>query len=190
MMGVYFAATGLGNKVAGVIGEASQSEPIYAAMSVNYDGIASYVPDSILTKADNFDITGLAWVDASGELKFTDEEGQRELDPLLVLNEENKTALKESLIEEEASAENKKRIDISYENAIDKGLIESIEGEQTIDVDLANYKGRVEVYDAVNKRELRTFIAITIFTAAFGFLLILFLKRLKRLTHGVEESEK
>lgn len=190
MMGVYFAATGLGNKVAGVIGESSQTEPIYATMSVNYDGVTNYVPDSILTAADNFDLTGLAWIDDSGELRFSDNEDQNALDPLLVLDSENKEALKESLVEEEASAQNKKRVDISFENAVDKSLIESLEGERTVEVDLANYKGRVEVYDAVNKRELRTFIAITIFTAAFGFLLILFLKRLKRLTHGVEESEK
>ena len=31
---------------------------------------------------------------------------------------------------------------------------------------------------------------LTIFTVAFGFLLILFLKKLKKLTHGAEDHER
>ena len=31
---------------------------------------------------------------------------------------------------------------------------------------------------------------ITVFTVAFGLLLIFFLKRLKRLTHGAEDNER
>jgi proton-dependent oligopeptide transporter, POT family len=189
MMGVYFAATGLGNKVAGVIGESSQTEPIYAAISVNYDGISNFVPDSIRTNADNFDITGLAWIDPSGEIQFSNNEGTSSITGFVQLDQRNNAALKESLVGEEASPDNKKRVDISYENVTDRARMEK-EEKGASDASLANYKGKVEVYDAVNKLELRTFIAITIFTAVFGLLLIMFLKRLKKLTHGVEELEK
>ena len=40
-----------------------------------------------------------------------------------------------------------------------------------------------------SQQEYMTFMWLTIFTVAFGFLLILFLKRLKKLTHGAEDHE-
>jgi POT family proton-dependent oligopeptide transporter len=42
MMGVYFAATGFGNKLAGTIGEASQSEPIKIELIASVDQLASF----------------------------------------------------------------------------------------------------------------------------------------------------
>jgi hypothetical protein len=39
-------------------------------------------------------------------------------------------------------------------------------------------------------QEYKTFMWITIFTVTFGLLLIVFLKRLKRLTHGAEDNER
>ncbi|MDZ7847567.1 MAG: hypothetical protein U5L96_12805 [Owenweeksia sp.] len=58
-----------------------------------------------------------------------------------------------------------------------------------MDVDLTNCEGSVVLLEASNNRELRTFIFITIFTGAFGLLVIIFLRKLKKLTHGVEEAE-
>ena len=38
--------------------------------------------------------------------------------------------------------------------------------------------------------EYATFMWLTIFTVAFGLLLILFIKKLKKLTHGAEDQER
>ena len=51
-------------------------------------------------------------------------------------------------------------------------------------------KGDFIVVEVENKRELMTFFGIFIFTLAFGLLLIIFLKKLKALTHGAEEIQE
>jgi POT family proton-dependent oligopeptide transporter len=100
MMGVYFAATGLGNKVAGAIGEASQTEPTaieyvgeqsstisFLENKTNLKGEITYSRDTLITKdkdfliksdlylADNgsdFVITGLTnKLDASGLFDYS-----------------------------------------------------------------------------------------------------------------------
>lgn len=40
-----------------------------------------------------------------------------------------------------------------------------------------------------SEQEYSTFMWLTIFTVSFGFLLLLFLKKLKKLTHGAEDHE-
>jgi len=186
MMGVYFAATGLGNKVAGAIGEASQTEPIYAAVESNFDGIGSMVADTTLAKAGNFELKGLAYME-NGQPMLTTEDSQGKLNNFVKLNDENRELLIEALEKEESTSDNPQHVTINYENQDDKNALDA--GE-SVDVNLANYKGEVVLFEASNKRELRTFIMITLFTAAFGLLLIIFLKKLKKLTHGVEEAER
>lgn len=51
------------------------------------------------------------------------------------------------------------------------------------------YVGRVDVDQFQTDLEFKTFAGIVIFTVAFGILVILLLKPLKRLTHGAEEKE-
>ena len=41
-----------------------------------------------------------------------------------------------------------------------------------------------------SEQEFATFMWLTIFTVAFGLLLLLFLKKLKKLTHGAEDRER
>lgn len=41
-----------------------------------------------------------------------------------------------------------------------------------------------------NEQEYKIFMWLTIFTVSFGLLLLLFLKKLKKLTHGAEDYEK
>ena len=92
MMGVYFAATGLGNKVAGVIGESSQAEPIYTEVQSNYDGQGGFVPDTTLAKAGNIDIKGLAYIEG-GKAVFTTEDGSTErIEQFVKLDDKNRSA--------------------------------------------------------------------------------------------------
>jgi len=52
-----------------------------------------------------------------------------------------------------------------------------------------NYGGIFIIDEVQSSLEFRTFVGITIFTVVFGLLVILILKPLKRLTHGVEDAE-
>jgi POT family proton-dependent oligopeptide transporter len=52
-----------------------------------------------------------------------------------------------------------------------------------------NYEGQAVVDKFQSDLEFRTFAGITIFCVAFGLLVILLLKPLKRLTHGAEDKE-
>lgn len=187
MMGVYFAATGLGNKVAGVIGESSQSEPIYSEVYNNYEGQGDFVPDTTLAKAHNFDVKGLAYMDGGSVILTTEDGSKQKMEEFIQLDETNKEALKEALMEEEATRDNPQHVTITFENEKDRNAIAA--GE-SVDVNIGSYKGEIVLFEASNERELRTFIMITIFTGAFGLLLILFLKKLKKLTHGAEEAER
>ncbi|WP_417589038.1 peptide MFS transporter [Owenweeksia hongkongensis] len=187
MMGVYFAATGLGNKVAGVIGESSQSEPIYSEVHNNFEGQGDFVPDSTLAKAHNFDVKGLAYMDGDNLVLAPTEGSNLDIQNFVNLNDESEKALKQALDEEEATASNPQHITITFENEKDRNAIAA--GDQ-VNTAITNYKGQIVLFEASNERELRTFVMITIFTGAFGLLLILFLKKLKKLTHGVEEAER
>ncbi len=186
MMGVYFAATGLGNKVAGAIGEASQTEPIYSEVNTNYEGIGGFVPDSTLSKAGNFDISALAFIE-DGEVVITSSDSEGNVSDFVRIDDENRALLTEALREEESTRENPQHITINYENEKDFSALKT---DKNMQVNLANYSGEIVLFEASNKRELMTFIYITAFTAAFGLLLILFLKKLKKLTHGAEEAER
>jgi len=192
MMGVYFAATGLGNKMAGAIGEASQSEPIEATLNANYEDINAFVPDSTIAKAETFTVDGLAYLDA-GDLVFKSENNNAEINDIVVLSDDAKESFKAALLDAEATAENPQHIDVTFENEKDKDAVKKAEKKgavNSVNVDLANYEGNVVLFEASNRRELKTFIMITVFTALFGLLVIIFLKKLKKLTHGAEDNER
>ena len=52
-----------------------------------------------------------------------------------------------------------------------------------------DYEVSFVLEETQNRQEYKTFMWITIFTVAFGLLLIIFLKKLKKLTHGAEDNE-
>lgn len=186
MMGVYFAATGLGNKVAGVIGEASQADPVTAEISQNYDGQGGFIPDTTLAKAGIFKVKGITYLE-DGEIRFvSDDTGPAGLENFVQLDAENEERLREALQDEEANRDNPQHVTITYENEKDN---ERIETGESVEVSLDHYQGDVVLFEASNEREQRTFIMITLITVGFGLLLIIFLRKLKRLTHGAEEKE-
>ena len=175
MMGVYFAATGLGNKVAGVIGEFSQGEP----MVVNLNATGSQmtqnlqINDSVVTKQQDFRLAGNVY-EENGELKLTTLDGS---EPMLEFiefkNNERTNEVVESLQEENVTAEDPYHVLIDFKQGDEKN----------------GYSGNFIVEELQTDMEYKTFWGITIFTSIFGLLVILLLKPLKRLTHGVEDNE-
>jgi POT family proton-dependent oligopeptide transporter len=169
MMGVYFAATGLGNKIAGTIGEAAQAEPIKVEMSANLPDVLAQATNveknEEETEVVSFELVGEASIE-QGQVTLT--QNGKSLYDVININEENQATLLAQLQEAEAS---------------NQTAIVELEKDQ----ESGKFSGEVELFQYQDNIEYRTFIGIFIFTAAFGLLLILFLKRLKRLTHGAEE---
>jgi POT family proton-dependent oligopeptide transporter len=171
MMGVYFAATGLGNKVAGIIGESSQAEPIKIELTAETGQVKPLVKnadnDSIFTGNKAFTLETMAY--AEGE-SFSFKKGE--------LSEIFKFKSAES---QEEFINRLKEYNSTSDNALQVFLsFDYVDGK---------YEGQAVVDKFQSDLEFRTFAGITIFCVAFGVLVILLLKPLKRLTHGAEDKE-
>ncbi len=181
MMGVYFAATGLGNKVAGSIGEASQAKP--AEVQLVADPVpAGLVEDSIFAQAKDFQIVSKAYVN-NGKVAFDE---SSKLKSYFKIDTENIELLKGYLEAENATQSEPQTVIARFSYDPDKQKLIEEGSEKT---DISFYEGKMEVFDFQNHLEYKTFIAIFIMTLVFGILVLLFLKKLKKLTHGAEDAE-
>ncbi|NBC58328.1 MAG: MFS transporter [Bacteroidetes bacterium] len=171
MMGVYFAATGLGNKVAGIIGESSQAKPINIELTADTNQVMSFVKnaeqDSIFSKNKAFKIETQAFVN-NDKIQF---ENNNISTLFNFKNEDNKTAFLSRLKAYQSSSEQPLEVFLSF------------------DFKEGQYKGQAIVDKFQTDLEFRTFAGITIFCVIFGVLVILLIKPLKRLTHGAEDKE-
>ncbi len=210
MMGVYFAATGFGNKLAGTIGESSQLENYKASMIVSKEEIFKFTSkDSIKIKDKtgvhkvfayaieedkNFSIKSDVYLE-NGAIQFREYKKNTPInylfqmkstsdDPEKVKESEEKIAdLKSYLRENKVTKENPYHTTLTFEKDSDKAQIIENKG------DGKDYSASFVIEEEQNAQEYKIFKFLTIFTVAFGFLLILFLKRLKKLTHGAEDNE-
>ena len=175
MMGVYFAATGLGNKVAGVIGEFSQGEPMVVSVNAAPSELTQnlQIHDTVVSQNEDFRLTAQIY-EQNGSLEVRHmETNEPVLDYLVFNDEDRKSEILEILVEENVTAENPYHVLIDFKQAEDN----------------SGYSGNFVVEEVQTDMEYRTFWGITIFTSIFGVLVILMLKPLKRLTHGVEDNE-
>ncbi|WP_037324732.1 peptide MFS transporter [Salinimicrobium terrae] len=176
MMGVYFAATGLGNKVAGLIGEFSQGEPVVVILAVDGSEVSEtfQINDSVFAKNQDFRMTGEIY-EEDGQIRVREmNTGEPILDYVAFDDEENKSLILESLREEEVTEQDPYQVVIDFKKS----------------EDLSEYSGNFIIDEVQTDMEYRTFWGITIFTTLFGLIVILLLKPLKRLTHGVEDEER
>ncbi|TDN95331.1 POT family proton-dependent oligopeptide transporter [Salegentibacter sp. 24] len=176
MMGVYFAATGLGNKVAGLIGEFSQGEPANIMLVTQGENVANrlQINDTILENENDFRFNGLVYLENNDFVVTTMETGEPVMDILVFEEKERKAEILATLIEENVTEAEPYHVILNF------GL-----GE-----DKPGYYGEFVIEELQTKLEFRTFIGITIFTTAFGLIVIFMLKPLKRLTHGAEDNER
>lgn len=203
MMGIYFACTGFGNKLAGSIGESSQLEPYTGSLTAAKEVVYSYTEKEEYTVEENgkevtkegyainrdknFEIRSTIYPE-NGEVQFFDYTTNKDLKPLFSLasNEEkdNKAALLNYLQEKNVTKENPYHAKLLFEKDEEKAKVEANKG------DGKDYGVSFVVEEEQSALEFRIFKYITIFTVVFGILLILFLKRLKKLTHGAEDNER
>ena len=179
MMGVYFAATGLGNKIAGSIGEATQAEPI-AVNIVNGSNLGSMVDnDTLVMKGYDFEVVAKGMVE-NGEVVLS-KNGNNIL-PDFKLSEEH-TQMLESYLTSDSELED---YTVILRFGYDQEKVGDVRSGKE-NVDYASFSGNIEVFEVQDDNELKTFIMIFVFTGAFGLLLLLFLRKLKKLAHGAED---
>ena len=202
MMGVYFAATGFGNKLAGSIGEASQLESFSGNMVVSKQQILPFMSkDSIQMKNSNkeiikkfdfpinqdknFSLKSEVYIH-NGKIVYKEIETGKNLNSLFALstNEESNTKeLLATLIEKNITLSNPYHAKLVFEKDKDKAQITENKG------DGKDYGISFVLEEQQSEVEYATFKWLVIFTVSFGLLLLLFLKRLKKLTHGAEDNE-
>lgn len=183
MMGLYFAATGLGNKVAGIVGEFSQGEPTKMEVVATPNEIMPYLnpDDSTFIKAKDFKIEAELYP-VEGEFMAVDAKGNSVLDLIAFKKEESKKEIVQVLKENNVTKEHPYSAVFQFSKNDD--------AKEAVTANKLNYSGIFIIDEVQSRLEFRTFVGITVFTAIFGLLIILMLKPLKRLTHGVEDSER
>ncbi|PTX59182.1 amino acid/peptide:H+ symporter [Kordia periserrulae] len=221
MMGIYFAATGFGNKLAGSIGEAAQLESYKGSLVAQKEQIYNFtekdtikvkklvdgekkivkVFDYAINEDNNFSIKTKVYLDGD-KVVFDEYEKGTNINNLIDLtkvNTEDKKpeeiakakeekqkeleSLKAYLKENEATAQNPLHAKLAFEKDKDKAQITENKG------DGKDYGFKFVIEEEQSKQEYKIFTFLVIFTVAFGLLLILFLKKLKKLTHGAEDNE-
>jgi POT family proton-dependent oligopeptide transporter len=187
MMGVYFAATGFGNKLAGIIGEASVVEPYAVEMTASVDEInafTSYIASSDTLVAGDHTVSFRADIyPVDGGFAVINPTTGGDGMSVVSMDEENRKRVVEYLgAAEGISAESPYHATIE----LDKDP-EMVKGDDNVAGDGKSYAGSIKIEEEENAKEFSIFTWIFVFTAAFGLLLILLLKKLKALTHGAED---
>ena len=179
MMGVYFAATGLGNKLAGVIGEASQGEPTSIELTASANEISPFLEkeDSVLVKDKDFRLNTLIYAE-NGELVAIEEKTNEPVLGLIAFEKEEGKQEVIKTLEENNVSKDEPFHSIWQFNFDDEAESAGI-----------HYTGNLVLDEIQTDTEFMTFIGITIFTILIAIIVILLIKPLKRLTHGVEEEE-
>ncbi|HET8885885.1 MAG TPA: peptide MFS transporter [Salinimicrobium sp.] len=200
MMGIYFAATGFGNKLAGSIGESSQLEPFKGELLADKAEVIPFLSkDSIQFKNENKELEWLydypinqdknfslkteVYLE-NGELVFEEMETGENINNYFRLAGERTEELKNKLSENAATESNPYHAALVFEKDQDKVQMEENKG------DGEDYSVTFVLEEEQSEQEYKTFMWLTIFTVCFGLLLILFLKKLKKLTHGAEDNER
>lgn len=202
MMGVYFAATGFGNKLAGTIGESSQLESFTGEMVVSKQELLPFISKETfkvknekkevveiteypINEDKNFSLRAKVYPE-NGKVVFKDFTTAQDLNPLFQMSQgedSNTKQLLEDLIENNVSASKPYHAKIVFEKDKDKAQIVENKGDGN------DYAVSFVLEEEQSEQEYATFMWLTIFTVAFGLLLLLFLKKLKKLTHGAEDNE-
>ena len=199
MMGVYFAATGFGNKLAAGIGEASQIEEYKGELIVSKENIFEFIKkDSIeikkiidgdrqiidvydypINQDKNFSIKSKLKVENDNVIISEYLNEGRVLNNLFDIDSISKNNLIQYLKSDKSK-------EIYHANLL---FEKDLDNESNALGDGKNYKLSFVVEEQQSDQEYKIFTFLTFFTVAFGFLVLLFLRKLKKLTHGAEEMD-
>jgi proton-dependent oligopeptide transporter, POT family len=197
MMGLYFAATGFGNKLAGSIGEASQLEQYTGTLVGSVDEMNKltdittyeYVLNGEEVKIEDYPINEDLNIAFSSSVYLANEQIVIEdydkegtvISQVIQFDEENTKRIKDELTEFGATQKKPMHAKLLFEKDGEAIKIEENKG------DGKNYGLSFIMEETQNKQEFKIFMWIVIYTVSFGLLLIIFLKKLKKLAHGAED---
>ena len=179
MMGIYWAATGLGNKLAGKIGETSQIESVSMMVQGTPNQLQGFIPSAALEEGKEIELKLNLYLD-NGVL-FAQNTQTNVATPFGT--SEKRLSL---VVEDGINSVISEFKDTSLEKPYHAFLRLSQSEEKSKDRAQLSYDAKLDVLEIQNKQELYTFLWITVFTSIFGIALLLLLKKLKRLTHGAE----
>ena len=199
MMGLYFAATGFGNKIAGSIGEVSQLEEYKGDLTASVEEMnmltdsttfSYYLDGKEVEQKDHpinldMNITFKASIYRSNNdvvFEDYDKEGVV-LSDIMEFDLLNRSKLIAELIEFGATEENPMHAKLLFEK--DAEAAKAIKNKG----DGQDYQLSFIMEETQNKQEYNIFKWIVIYTVAFGLLLIVFMKKLNKLSHGAEDEE-
>ena len=171
MMGIYFAAIGFGNKAAGLLGEAAIVEPI--TIGSTYQQLQTMQPGAEVEELGYF----VSEVQVQNN-QLVLENGQPVTD-FISLDAESTARLAEQVDETAEEFNNELGLVFRFNPADDTST----------DTPGSQYEGSIVVEQVENAQHLRIFTIIAMFSVGFGLLLLLFFKKLKKLTHGAEDGE-
>lgn len=200
MMGIYFAATGFGNFLAGSIGESAQLRPFQGELvsqkeelipymekdSIEYrleDMSLGYHYDYPINHDHNFSMQTRVYLE-NGNPVFEELESQEKVSQFFTLSGERNAELLAKLEEHNATPTNPMHAGLLFERDPDARLADDAEIGTGRD-----YGVSFVLEEEQSEQEYKTFMGLTIFTVAFGLLVLLFIKKLKKLTHGAEDRE-
>jgi POT family proton-dependent oligopeptide transporter len=184
MMGVYFAATGFGNKLAGTIGEASQSEPIKIELVAQSDDLSVFNrADTLIAEDESFNIRSKIFLENDQFVALGYENDVKIENVFDFEKSEKLDEVKEILKERKATSEKPFHASFKFEKDVEAKKIKENKG------DGKDYSGEFIIEEIQTEKESNTFMFIFLLTLVFGVLVILFLKKLKKLTHGAEDNE-
>ena len=200
MMGVYFAATGFGNKLAGSIGETSQLEEYEGFVQVDKKEIYKFQSqDSIVIKEmdeqgnkiiknvygyqidydKNFSIKSKLFLDGNN-LTFNNYNDDSSLNHLFKIDDKATSSLIKYLEDNKVTKNSPNHVILKFEKDSEKAK------DITNIGDGENYEISFVIEEQQSAQEYKIFKFLTIFTVSFGLLIMLFIKRLKKLAHGAE----
>jgi proton-dependent oligopeptide transporter, POT family len=168
MMGCYFAATGFGSKLAGAVGEASQVEPIEISCIASEEDLSTYVSDSTFIKKEAFTLK-TSLTKENSELVMNSIDDGKNIASFFEIPDKSQDLIAEGMNSMEGISDFHGTFKLEF------------------DKETGELGGNFFVDEVQNERELKTFAAIFLFTMLFGILLLVFLKKLKALTHGAED---
>jgi len=183
MMGAYFAASGLGNKLAGSIGEASQAEPVKIEFIAKSQDLLQFDrKDTLVAKDSEFAIKSKIYLQGD---EIVAKDMSNDL-PVLSLftysNDEQQEDIKLALAENNVGSESPFHATFKFEK---DGDVKN--GKGNVVGDGKFYSGTFILEELQSEKEYSIFMFIFYLTLGFGLVVILFLKPLKALTHGAED---
>jgi POT family proton-dependent oligopeptide transporter len=167
MMGVYFAATGFGSKLAGFIGENSRTEPIAVVTNAQIPELEKYLVKFDESKAGT-NVTVIAEIEKSKDSLILNSKGNS-LWSVLSIGKQELQMISQQLED------------------VPKPMTAILTLHQT--EPHAFFTGTLDIFELQEEREFRTFLSISLFSASLGILLLLFLNKLKHLAHGADVPE-